>query len=73
MFKIPAFCPTCDQFIDTVKYFWDWGVCDLCFIEYIENNEEKFKNSQGEVLKSAEMRELIKKIQQARINHLPQN
>jgi hypothetical protein len=44
--RVPAWCPQCDSLMKgkSTKTYYDWGVCVLCHIEFIEGREEKWKS-----------------------------
>lgn len=45
-FSVPAFCPQCGGLMrgKSTYTFYDHGVCQLCFVEFIEDREDRWKN-----------------------------
>jgi hypothetical protein len=44
-YRVPLFCPLCEFFMKgaSTKSFYDWGVCSLCHIDFIEGREDRWK------------------------------
>ena len=45
--RVPGFCPICDQPMKGTKStacYYDWGTCFFCFIEFIEDREQRWKD-----------------------------
>lgn len=41
--RVPAWCPICGFTMrDNPKFYYKWGCCQLCFIEFIEHREERW-------------------------------
>lgn len=43
--RVPAFCPLCSGMMrgKSTQTFYDWKVCVMCFIFFIEGREERWK------------------------------
>lgn len=57
--RTPMWCPICDITMrDNPKYYYVWGCCLLCYIEFIEHREERWRGgwrpSQEEVARFVE-------------------
>lgn len=45
--RVPAFCPLCQNLMQghkSTSSYYDWGVCHICFIEFIDGREQKWKD-----------------------------
>lgn len=44
--RVPAFCPTCRGLMKgkSTNTWYDWKVCVNCFIEFIEDREDRWKS-----------------------------
>lgn len=46
-FRVPAFCPICDNIMKGSKSnnsYYDYGCCHNCKIAFVEEREEKWKS-----------------------------
>jgi hypothetical protein len=44
---VPAFCPQCEWVMvgrESIRTYYDFGVCSNCFIEFIEDREERWRS-----------------------------
>ena len=43
--RVPAFCPVCSMLMKgrSTPTYYDWGCCIHCFIEFLENSENRQK------------------------------
>jgi hypothetical protein len=45
--RVPGFCPQCQLLMKSnrsTNSYYDFGVCMLCFIQFIEGREERWRN-----------------------------
>jgi len=45
--RVPSFCPICDCVMKGSKStstYYDWGCCMHCFIEFVDDREERWKS-----------------------------
>jgi hypothetical protein len=42
--RVPAWCPVCEVVLHNVDTYYDWGCCKLCYIEFVEHREERWKS-----------------------------
>lgn len=43
--RVPAFCPVCERLMtgkESVKTWYNFGSCSDCFIQWIEDREERW-------------------------------
>ena len=44
--RVPAWCPQCESLMKgrSTRTYYDWGVCVSCYIEFVEDREERWKS-----------------------------
>ncbi len=42
--RLPAFCPICEFYLRDHRTYWTWGCCELCFIEFVEDREQRWRD-----------------------------
>lgn len=41
--RVPVWCPICDLVMKgDSKSYYDWGCCNLCFIQFVEERERRW-------------------------------